>query len=206
MRWFHSAVVAATFGLGFAGQVLAADKVVSIPTQYIAALGSSAATSGEDAATWALWPVDPGPRGVWARDFATIAANNNIAPDGWTFEPAGWWVEEYGRIMEAPNFPLPAGRYVVTGGREVTAVLTVEEPAADGRQSWELSDGASVYDVTHLRCRAALYTPQPGQSCSPEAIPSQSFPVRPGDAMPPVPGCNKQDFQVLIVVGMVVEE
>ena len=33
-------------------------------TQYVAALGDSSATSGNDAATWGLWAVDPGPRGV----------------------------------------------------------------------------------------------------------------------------------------------
>ncbi len=175
------------------------------PVQYIAALGDSGATSGTGAETWGLWPVDPGPRGVWTRDYPAMAANNNVAPDGWTFDPAGWWVEEYGRIMEAPVFPLPPGRYVVTGGREVTSVLTINAPDAAGAQSWTLADGASVYDVTHLRCRAALYTALDGLACTPAAISPQSFPVRPGDAMPAVLGCNKRDYQVLIVVGMLVD-
>jgi hypothetical protein len=30
-----------------------------------------------------------------------------------------------------------------------------------------------------------------------------AFPVAPGAAMPPVAGCNKQDYEVLIVIGMV---
>ena len=49
------------------------------------------------------------------------------APAGWTFDKADWWVEEYGRIMEKPDFPMPPGKYVVTGDREVTTVLTVDD-------------------------------------------------------------------------------
>ena len=30
-----------------------------------------------------------------------------------------------------------------------------------------------------------------------------AFPVTPGAAMPPVEGCKKQDYEVLIVIGMV---
>ena len=33
----------------------------------------------------------------------------------------------------------------------------------------------------------------------------RKFPVEPGAAMPPVEGCNKQDYAVLIVIGMMVE-
>ena len=29
--------------------------------------------------------------------------------------------QEHGLIMEKPDFPLPAGKYVVTGGRKTTA-------------------------------------------------------------------------------------
>ena len=36
-----------------------------IPTQFIAALGDPAATSGSGAQSWGLWRRDPGPRGVW---------------------------------------------------------------------------------------------------------------------------------------------
>jgi len=32
-----------------------------------------------------------------------------------------------------------------------------------------------------------------------------AFPVAPGAAMPPVEGCSKQDYQVLIVIGVVEE-
>lgn len=183
----------------------AADKFEPGPTQYIAALGATTATSGNDAETWGFWEVDPGPRGVYLRDYPALAANANVAPDGWTLDPAGWWVEEYGRLMEAPVFPMPPGRYVVTGGREVTSVLTVQPVDADGHQAWALSHGATIYDVTHLRCRAALYTPLDGQTCTPDAASDDSFPVRVGDAMPAVSGCAKRDYQVLIVVGRMVD-
>ena len=177
-----------------------------IPTQYIAALGDPKATSGTDAATWGLWAIDPGPRGVDIEDFADLAANGDVAPDGWTFDRAAWWLEEHGLIMEAPAFPLAAGQYVVTGGREVTAVLTVEKPDATGMQAWSVSDAASIYDVTHFGCRAALYTPsETGKACTPDKAPMSVFPMTPGTVMPAVEGCSKQDYQVLIVIGMMVE-
>jgi hypothetical protein len=176
------------------------------PTQYIAALGNTAATSGTEAESWGFWTVDPGPRGIRVRDYPDLIANGGVAPSGWQFDDAGWWIEEHGLIMEAPSFPLPAGAYVVTGGREVTAVLTVESPDASGHQAWSLSDGATLYDVTHLHCRAALYTPQNEvQSCTPDNTPLNAFPMSPGIAMPAVEGCSKRDYQVLIVLGTMVE-
>ena len=45
---------------------------------------------------------------------------------------------------------LPGLRYVVTGGRETQAVLTIH-PDGD---TWELGEGASLHDVTHLPCRS----------------------------------------------------
>jgi hypothetical protein len=179
---------------------------VRIPTQYIAALGDPQASSGTDAETWGLWAIDPGPRGVYLEDYADLVANAAVAPDGWKLDPAAWWLEEYGRLMEAPSFPLPAGQYVVTGGRDVASVLTVEAPDAMGKQAWSLADGASVYDVTHLGCRAALYTQkETGKACTPDKAPINVFPMTPLEVMPAVEGCSKQDYQVLIVVGMVVE-
>lgn len=175
------------------------------PTQYIAALGDPAATSGTDAQDWGFWEVDPGPRGVWTKDYAKLLANGGAAPAGWQFDAASWWLEEHGLIMEAPSFPLPPGDYVVTGGREATAVLTVAAPDASGKQAWSLSDGATVYDVTHLRCRAAVYTARAGQSCTPDETPTGVFPMDPGRAMPGVEGCAKRDYQVLIVTGRMVE-
>lgn len=175
-------------------------------TQYIAALGDPAATSGRDAETWGLWAVDPGPRGVWVSAYDELISNAGVAPEGWQFDETAWWLEEHGLIMEAPSFPLPPGRYVVTGGREVTSILTVEPADAEGKQAWSLAGGATVYDVTHLRCRAALYTAQStGQSCTPDKTPTHVFPMSPGVAMPAVDGCTKRDYQVLIVIGMMVE-
>jgi hypothetical protein len=168
-------------------------------------LGDPQASSGTDAETWGLWEIDPGPRGVKLEDYADLVANAAVAPDGWTLDPKAWWLEEYGRLMEAPSFPLPAGQYVVTGGRDVTSVLTVEEPDAMGKQAWSLADGTSVYDVTHLGCRAARYTEkETGKACTPDKAPISVFPMTPLDVMPAVEGCSKQDYQVLIVIGMMV--
>jgi hypothetical protein len=85
-------------------------------TQYIAALGAPTATSGTDAETWGFWSVDPGPRGVWSTDYADLLATGGQAPAGWQFDPASWWLEEHGLLMESPSFPLPPGQYVVTAG------------------------------------------------------------------------------------------
>ena len=38
----------------------------------------------------------------------------------------------------------------MTGGRETQAVLTIHQ---DG-DTWELGEGASLHDVTHLPCRS----------------------------------------------------
>lgn len=189
-----------------AGPAHAEERFVRTQTQYIAALGSPDASAGEDAHTWGLWEVDPGPRGVWISNYDALIADGGVAPDGWQFDGDAWWLEEHGLMMEAPAFPLPAGKYMVTGGRETTAVLTVEAPDADGHQAWSLADGATIYDVTHLRCRAALYTPrEEGEMCTPDRTPTEVFPMSPGLSMPTVAGCSKQDYQVLIVVGRVVE-
>lgn len=98
-----------------------------------------------------------------------------------------------GIIMESPSFPLKAGRYLVTGGRSTTTGLTV-----DNNGNWKLDEG-SLYDVTHLPCRSARYTPVS------EALPKDArradFPVRPGAEMPSVDGCTKQDYAVLFLVG-----
>ena len=175
-----------------------------IPTQYIAALGDPGASSGIGADTWGLWRLDPGPRGVRLTGYETLKADGGVAPAQWQFDGSDWWLEEHGLIMEQPVFPIPPGKYVVTGGRETTAVLTVHAKGDDGIQHWELDDGATLYDVTHLRCRSARYTPAAGgDSCSPAKAQMSAFPVAPGGAMPQVEGCNKQDYDVLIVIGVV---
>ena len=172
--------------------------------QYIAALGDPGANSGNGAQSWGFWSVDPGPRGVRLDRYERLKAAGGVSPARWTFDSADWWLEEHGLIMEKPDFPLPAGKYLVTGDREVTTVLTVHPRDKDGNQRWELGDRATLHDVTHLACRSARYRPAGtgGTPCSPANARQAAFPVAPGAAMPPVPGCTKQDYAVLIVVGV----
>lgn len=133
-----------------------------------------------------------------------LLSNNNVAPAGWTFDPRDWWVEEHGLIMSTPEplprksydkdakLVLPEKRYVVTGDRAVTTILTVRENG-----SWELEKG-TLYDVTHLPCRSAAYR---GETCAPKNANLVDFPVKPGAEMPKIDGCNKQDYAVLFVLG-----
>jgi len=132
-----------------------------------------------------------------------LKAAGGVAPAQWKFDAADWRLEEHGLIMEKPTFPLPPGKYLVTGDRTVTSVLTIQPKDKDGNQRWELADGATLYDVTHLGCRSARYTPaKAANACSPANAPTKGFPVNPGVAMPVVNGCHKQDYAVLIVVGL----
>ena len=86
------------------------------------------------------------------------------------------------------------------------AVLTVHPVDRDGVKRWELDDGATLYDVTHLPCRAARYTSATsGHSCTPADAERAAFPVPPGASMPAVEGCNKQDYAVLFVIGVAVD-
>ena len=169
--------------------------------QYIVALGDPAATSGNNAQTWGLWDQDPGPRGCRLDEYANLK-RTGIAPANWKFDEQDWWLEEHGLMMEKPTFPLAPGQYVVTGGREVTSVLTVYPPAKDGAQRWELANGAKLYDVTHLPCHAARYTPATQGECTPAKASQAEFPVAPGVAMPAVNGCKKQDYAVLFVIAV----
>ena len=176
-----------------------------IPLQYIVALGDPAATSGSGAQSWGLWRQDPGPRGCSLESYEKLKAADGVAPAQWKFDNTDWWLEEHGLLMEKPDFPLPPGKYVVTGGREVTAVLTIHPMDKDGDQRWELDKGAKLYDVTHLPCHAARYRPATSDSCSPAKAQSAAFPVAPGVPMPSVEGCNKQDYAVLFVIGVAVK-
>ncbi|HUK33349.1 MAG TPA: hypothetical protein VLV86_05540 [Vicinamibacterales bacterium] len=178
------------------------SKFRRIEPQYIAALGDPGATSGSGAQSWGLWNQDPGPRGCKLDRYDQLKAAGGVAPSQWKFDAADWWLEEHGLIMEKPTFPLPPGKYLVTGDRTVTSVLTIQPKDKDGNQRWELADGATLYDVTHLGCRSARYTPETANSCSPASAPTTGFPVYPGAAMPVVKGCHKQDYAVLIVVGL----
>jgi len=181
-------------------------KFKRIRTQYIAALGDPGATSGGGAESWGLWRLDPGPRGVRLTDYEQLEAANGVAPARWQFNSADWWLEENGLIMEQPDFPLPPGKYVVTGNREVMSVLTVHPEDQGGNRRWVLGDGATLYDVTHLRCRSARYTPATSNTlCSPTNAQQTAFPVTPGAAMPPVENCAKQDYTVLFVIGAAVD-
>jgi hypothetical protein len=182
------------------------------PIQFIAAIDDPKASSGTGAEKWGLWREDPGPRGVFLRDYEKkLAAKGGRAPAGWTMDPANFYVEEHGLIMEVPApLPLqkferegetmkvvaPQRRYVVTGDRDVTAVLTVQ---ADGR--WQLSKG-TLYDVTHLPCRTGVYTPETEGSCKPLESMQSKFPVKPGALMPTFQGCKTEDWAVLFVVGV----
>jgi hypothetical protein len=179
------------------------SKFKRIEPQFIAALGDPGATSGNGAQSWGFWNQDPGPRACKLDHYPQLKAAGGVAPSQWKFDPADWWLEEHGLIMEKPTFPQPPGKYLVTGDREVTTVLTIHPKDKDGNQRWELADGATLNDVTHLGCRSARYTPAaPDSSCSPENVRTKGFPVNPGAAMPVVNGCRKQDYAVLIVVGL----
>ena len=178
-------------------------KFQRISTQYIAALGSPDATSGNGAESWGLWPLDPGPRGVRLSRLEQLEEAGGVAPARWQFDHTDWWLEEHGLIMEQPTFPIPPGKYLVTGDREVTTVLTIHPADKNGNSRWELDDQATLYDVTHLACRSARYTPATGEgSCSPANAQKTAFPVIPGGVMPPVEGCKKQDYAVLIVIAI----
>lgn len=182
-------------------------KFKLIPIQFIAALGDPKANSGVGAEHWGLWNKDPGPRGVWLRLFPVLRAAGGFGPGGWEFDDKDWWLDENGLIMEKPTFPMPAGRYLVTGDREVTTVLTVHSKDSEGVQRWELADSAKLYDVTHLPCRSARYTPTSSASaCSPASADKSLFKVAPGRVMPAVEGCSKQDYAVLFIVGVEVKE
>ena len=176
-----------------------------VSAQYIAALGNPGANSGSGAQSWGLWPLDPGPRGVSLSDFQRLKNAGGVAPARWKFDGGDWWLEEHGLIMERPEFPLRPGRYLVTGAREVTTVLTIHPADRNGDSRWELGDHATLHDVTHLACRSARYTPATAQgSCSPANVRKAAFPVDPGAVMPPVVGCEKRDYAVLIVIGVAV--
>jgi len=178
------------------------SKFRRIEPQFIAALGDPKATSGSGAQSWGFWDKDPGPRACELNHYPQLKATG-VAPAQWKFDAADWWLEEHGLIMEKPSFPLPVGQYLVTGDRTVTTVLTIHPKDKTGNQRWELADGATLYDVTHLGCRSARYTPATtNNSCSPADARTTGYPILPGATMPDVKGCRKQDYAVLIVVGL----
>jgi hypothetical protein len=182
-------------------------KFERIPVQFIAALGDPGTTSGSGAQAWGLWDEDPGPRGVALTNYERLRESGGVAPAQWRFDATDWWLEEHGLIMEQPVFPVPPRKYVVTGAREVTTVLTIYPPDKHGESRWELENGATLHDVTHLACRSARYRPATGAgACSPATVQRAAFPVASGGVMPPVEGCAKQDYTVLIVIGVEVTD
>ena len=189
-------MIMTTFGLSAHATGGEQTEFKRIPTQFIAVLGDPGATSGSDAQSWGLWRVDPGPRGVWLDSYEQLKAADGIAPAQWKFDSTDWWLEEHGLIMEKPDFPIAPGKYMVTGDREVMTVLTVYAMDEDGAQRWELDNGANLYDVTHLRCRSARYTPSTSDnSCSPAKAQRASFPVSPGG--PDAPSRGLQQARLL---------
>lgn len=182
-------------------------KFERIPPQFIAALGDPGATSGSGAQAWGLWPVDPGPRGVALNSYERLREAGGVAPARWRFDETDWWLEEHGLIMEQPVFPVLPHKYLVTGDREVTTVLTIYPADKNGESRWELANGATLHEVTHLACRSARYRPVAGAAvCSPAKVQRAAFPIAPGGVMPPVEGCMKQDYTVLIVIGVEVAD
>ncbi|MFT5503715.1 MAG: hypothetical protein ACI845_000022 [Gammaproteobacteria bacterium] len=182
-------------------------KFKYIPTQFIAVLGDPHASAGGGAETWGFWPVDPGPRGVGLKDYDQLVEDNGIAHSNWKLDQNDWWLDENGILMENPKFPISPGKYVVTGDRKVMSVLTIHSEDDTGDRRWELDYGATLYDVTHLPCRSARYSPIDVQnSCLPGSAKIGDFPVSPGENMPVVKGCSKLDYAVLFIIGVAVED
>ncbi len=178
-------------------------KFRKVKTQYIATRARPSERRGKGAQNWGFWSQDPGPRGVWVNRYDKLAASGGKAPAQWQFDEAEWWLDENGVLMEKPVFPIPAGRYLVTGNRTMMSVLTVKPMDETGDMAWRLNFGASIYDVTHLECRAGRYTPVGDvATCTPKDVDQSVFPIKPGTWMPAVPGCHMRDYAVLFVVGV----
>ncbi|MFT5112675.1 MAG: hypothetical protein ACI8P9_002002 [Parasphingorhabdus sp.] len=180
-------------------------KFTPIPVKFIAALGDHSANSGTGAEKWGVWHDDPAKRGVWLKLYPVVHAAGGFTPSRWQVDENDWWLEEHGLIMQAPQFPIDPGQYVVTGDREVTTTLTIYPADDTGAMRWELGHNAALFDVTHLPCRSARYQPIEGQVCTPLNADQSEFKVAPGIAMPAVTGCVKQDYAVLFLVGIVVD-
>mmetsp|Transcript_5662 Transcript_5662/g.12335 ORF Transcript_5662/g.12335 Transcript_5662/m.12335 type:complete len:250 (+) Transcript_5662:73-822(+) len=114
--------------------------------RFISALGDPTASSGDSGAeSWGLWRDDPGPRGVYLRDYdRRIGSNDDLAaPAGWKFDPSDWWVEEHGLIMSTPE-PLPRKSL----DRETRAIVPEKKVRRDGGQGGDHRvDGAGKWEL-----------------------------------------------------------
>ncbi|WP_447963585.1 hypothetical protein [Nitrospira sp. Ecomares 2.1] len=78
-------------------------------------------------------------------------------------------------------------------------------PDQNENRRWELADQATLYDVTHLACRSARYTPATGYKTFPPAnVGKPAIAVAPGGIMPAIEGCRKQDYAGLFVIAVAV--
>ena len=86
-------------------EVYTPSGFVRLPqTQFIAALADPTASQGTGAESWGLWRQDPGPRGVWLRDYEhDLVQSNGVAPRGWKFNKNDYWIEEHG-TQDASSF------------------------------------------------------------------------------------------------------
>jgi len=153
------------------------------PLQFIAATGDPDASSGSGANSWGIWRTDPGPLGLPMRAYKA----GNTKP--WLDE-SDFFLDENAIIMPPPQYPLPAGKYLVTGARTTTTGLTIDKEG-----NWKLDEG-KLLDVTHLPCRAARYT-----DGSPNSVKGDGFHCAPGGIMPDVPGTKKQIYSVIFIIG-----
>ena len=117
------------------------------------------------------------------------------APRSAWLDEKDFFLDENAIIMPQPEYPLPPGKYLVTGARELTTGLTIE--ASGG---WKLDEGRLIH-VTHMPCRAGRYRRSSGGDGSPLTVRREDFPMRPGGIMPNVPGTDKQDYSVLFIIG-----
>jgi len=77
------------FGLQQLASGADVSKFRRIEPQFIAALGDSAATSGNGAQLWGIWNQDPGPRACMLDHYPQLKATG-VAPAQWKFEARFW--------------------------------------------------------------------------------------------------------------------
>jgi hypothetical protein len=72
--------------------------------QFIAATGDPDSNQGVigngPLEQWGVWNKDPGPRGVYLRDYKAVLEQSDVhvAPAGWKFDKNDWWLEEHGTL------------------------------------------------------------------------------------------------------------